>query len=89
MCKTVFVSVLVALVGAVLWAWNVEAPHHTNIPPTVPRTQYHPVLGEDICNMRYCEVMAVQRRGFNIALDVYNTMALNLCPEEAWDAITT
>lgn len=36
---------------------------------------------------RYCEVLAGSLRGGNVALDVYNTIGLNDCPDAAWRAL--
>lgn len=35
---------------------------------------------------RYCEILAGTLRGGNVALDVYNTIGLNDCPDAAWRA---
>lgn len=36
---------------------------------------------------RYCEVLAGTLIGGNVALDVYNTIGLNDCPDAAWRAL--
>lgn len=36
---------------------------------------------------RYCEVLAGTLSGGNVALDVYNTIGLNDCPDAAWRAL--
>ncbi|WP_052763937.1 hypothetical protein [Microvirga massiliensis] len=37
---------------------------------------------------RYCEIIPVVRDGFRLIATVYNTLGLNDCPAEIWNAIT-
>lgn len=39
-------------------------------------------------NVRYCEVIPVTRKRGNLTSFVYNTMGLNECPSDLWDALT-
>ena len=45
------------------------------------------VSGE-LRNVRYCEIIPVTRKGRTITSWVYNTLGLNDCPAEEWDALT-
>ncbi len=40
-------------------------------------------------NFRYCEVLLVSTGVDEIIADVYNSMGLNFCPQEQWDALDT
>ena len=41
----------------------------------------------DFRGKRYCELMTVNMTGFTINVDIYNTFAMNDCPEEEWSHI--
>lgn len=43
---------------------------------------------EELFNTRYCEIIPVTRDKQDITSWVYNTVGLNLCPAEQWDALT-
>ncbi len=45
------------------------------------------VSGE-LRNVRYCEIIPVTRKGHTLTSWVYNTLGLNDCPAEEWDALT-
>lgn len=38
-------------------------------------------------NVRYCEIIPVYREGVQFRAEVYNTLGLNDCPAEAWEAL--
>lgn len=42
----------------------------------------------NVRDARYCEIIPVVRDGFRLVATVYNTLGLNDCPPEKWDAIT-
>jgi hypothetical protein len=42
----------------------------------------------NVRDARYCEIIPVVRDGFRLLATVYNTLGLNDCPAEVWDAIT-
>jgi hypothetical protein len=42
----------------------------------------------NVRDARYCEIIPVVRDGFRLIATVYNTLGLNDCPTEIWDAIT-
>src|ERR687890_1497647 len=42
----------------------------------------------NVRDARYCEIIPVVRDGFRLVATVYNTLGLNDCPAEIWDAIT-
>ena len=41
----------------------------------------------DIRNYRYCEIIPVFRRGATFHVEVYNTINLNECPADLWNAL--
>ncbi|MEM9777001.1 MAG: hypothetical protein AAF902_20655 [Chloroflexota bacterium] len=51
--------------------------------PAVEQTQFLQAP-EDMRNFRYCEIIPVFRSGTTFNLEVYNTIGLNDCPDEAW-----
>jgi hypothetical protein len=42
----------------------------------------------NVRDARYCEIIPVVRDSFRLIATVYNTLGLNDCPDEIWDAIT-
>ena len=42
----------------------------------------------NVRDARYCEIIPVVRDGFRLVATVYNTLGLNDCPAEIWNAIT-
>lgn len=54
--------------------------------PMVQRTQFieH---AEDWRNLRYGEILPIFRSGFNIYVEVYNTISFNELPQDQWDKI--
>jgi hypothetical protein len=42
----------------------------------------------NVRDARYCEIIPVVRDGSRLIATVYNTLGLNDCPAEVWDAIT-
>ncbi|MEM7336244.1 MAG: hypothetical protein AAF490_29455 [Chloroflexota bacterium] len=57
--------------------------NQSEVIPAVEQTQFQQPP-EDMRNFRYCEVIPVFRSGTTLNLEVYNTVGLNDCPEEAW-----
>ncbi|MEM7133618.1 MAG: hypothetical protein AAF702_45410 [Chloroflexota bacterium] len=55
--------------------------------PAVEQTQFQRPP-EDMRNFRYCEILPIFQSGTDIYVEVYATMGLNECPEEAWNTIT-
>lgn len=51
--------------------------------PAITATQSMPVP-EDLRNVRYCEVIPVFQNGTTLNVEVYNTLGLNDCPDDAW-----
>lgn len=42
----------------------------------------------ELRNVRYCELVVVQRSGLSLTATVYNTLGLNDCPEDLWTGLT-
>lgn len=42
---------------------------------------------EDWRGFRFCEVMVVTRSGMTASINIYNTVGLSDCPEEAWTSL--
>ena len=42
------------------------------------------VIPSDLRNVRYCEVITVDRERLTFHVAVYNTLGLNFCPAEQW-----
>jgi hypothetical protein len=42
----------------------------------------------ELRNVRYCELIVVQRAGLSLTTTVYNTLGLNDCPEAEWSGLT-
>ena len=55
--------------------------------PAVEQTQFQRPP-EDMRNFRYCEVIPVFKRGSDLYIEVYASIGLNECPEEAWNTLT-
>lgn len=47
-----------------------------------------PYVSGELRDVRYCEVIPVTREGRQLTAWVYNTLGLNDCPAEEWDALT-
>ena len=45
--------------------------------------------GESLFDSRYCEVLLVDVEGDFAIVDVFNTVGLNECPSELWEALNT
>lgn len=54
--------------------------------PEVTQTQFADVP-DDIRNYRYCEIIPIFRTRLQITAEVYNTIGLNECPADLWDAL--
>jgi hypothetical protein len=39
-------------------------------------------------NVRYCEIIPIYRSGLKLHAEVYNTLGLNDCPTESWNALS-
>src|ERR1044072_3839163 len=39
-------------------------------------------------NVRYCEVIPITQQGQTVTSWIYNTLCLNDCPEQQWNALT-
>jgi hypothetical protein len=46
-----------------------------------------PGPGENLRNVRYCEVLTIARQWVTFLVNVYNTTGLNLCPADQWQAL--
>ena len=46
-----------------------------------------PGVPADLRNVRYCEVLTMERRGVTFDIRVYNTLGLNFCPPDKWAAL--
>lgn len=55
--------------------------------PAVEQTQFQRPP-EDMRNFRYCEVIPVFKNGSDLYVEVYASIGLNECPEEAWNKLT-
>lgn len=44
-------------------------------------------IPSDLRNVRYCEVITVKRDKFTLNVEVYNTLGLNFCPQDKWQAL--
>jgi hypothetical protein len=59
--------------------------------PAVAETAHPVTEGNTITgvrNARYCEIIPIVRDGLHLEATVYNTLGLNDCPAQAWNAIT-
>ncbi|MEM9257175.1 MAG: haloalkane dehalogenase [Pseudomonadota bacterium] len=63
-------------VGEEIAAQVVEFMRDNPIPETGP-----------LFNLRYCEILLVLATGEQLEAEVYNTIGLNDCPQDAWDAL--
>lgn len=56
---------------------------------TVPAVTQSQFLAppDDLRDVRYCEVIPAFRRGTMLTLEVYNTLGLNDCPADLWNAL--
>jgi hypothetical protein len=76
-------ALLVALAAALLGLTACGAPRLPTPPPAVddgPRGS----VPSQLRGTRYCEVLIGGSRGLSVAIDVYNTIGLNDCPEAEW-----
>ena len=48
-----------------------------------------PTTDETLFGTRYCEVFLIEVDGDDSTIEVYNTVGLNLCPPELWEALDT
>lgn len=67
----------------------VEVPESSSNDKTVPavsRTQFM-MPPEDIRDFRYCEIIPVFRERLKFSVEVYNSIDLNDCPTEEWNAL--
>ncbi|MEM8862635.1 MAG: hypothetical protein AAGD96_30360, partial [Chloroflexota bacterium] len=55
--------------------------------PAVEQTQFQRPP-EDMRNFRYCEVIPVFKNGTDLYVEVYASIGLNECPEEAWNSLS-
>ena len=55
--------------------------------PAVEQTQFQRPP-EDMRNFRYCEVIPVFKNGSDLYIEVYASIGLNECPEEAWNSLS-
>ena len=55
--------------------------------PAVEQTQFQKPP-EDMRNFRYCEVIPVFKNGLDLYIEVYASIGLNECPEEAWNSLS-
>lgn len=46
-----------------------------------------PNIPAELRNVRYCEILTMTRHGLTFDIDVYNTLGLNFCPADKWQAI--
>jgi hypothetical protein len=74
------ISLILILASAVPFAANAQEV------PAVDQTQFSEVP-ENVRDYRYCEIIPVFRSGLKLRAVVYNTIALNTCPAELWDAL--
>lgn len=51
--------------------------------PAVAATQSM-TIPDDLRNVRYCEIIPVFQEGTTLNVEVYNTLGLNDCPDDAW-----
>ena len=56
--------------------------------PAVTPSQIMP-LPEDLRDIRYCEILVVNRTLATFEIDVYNTIGSSDCPSEVWNQIDT
>ncbi len=55
--------------------------------PAIPELFALRTLTFSLHNFRYCEVLLAKTETGGIRAEVYNTMTLNSCPQEQWDAL--
>jgi len=54
--------------------------------PEVTQTQFL-TPPDDVRDYRYCEIVPIFRSGVTLHVEVYNTIDLNECPADLWDAL--
>lgn len=59
-----------------------STPPATSTPPSSPSDS------RELRDVRYCEVIPVTQKGATLTAWVYNTLWLNDCPADQWDALT-
>ena len=59
---------------------------HANAIPAVTQTQFQGPT-EGLRNYRYCEILPIFQSGLTLHIEVYATIGLNDCPDEAWQAL--
>jgi hypothetical protein len=52
--------------------------------PAVAQTAPTISIPPDLRNVRYCEVITIDRQGLTFHVAVYNTLGLNFCPADQW-----
>jgi hypothetical protein len=45
------------------------------------------LMSQQVRNVRYCEVVPTYRSGITLRTEIWNTLGLNDCPQDAWDAL--
>jgi len=79
---------LVALV-AVVFSAGCNAVLTESTEQTIPEITQTQFLRppDDIRDYRYCEIIPVFRSGTTLTVEVYNTIGLNECPADQWEAL--
>ena len=83
--KTIYISILATLMLLALSACGGADPSEAI--PAVEQTQFQRPP-EDMRNFRYCEVIPIFKNGTDLYVEVYASIGLNECPEEAWNTLS-
>lgn len=54
------------------------------VPSAVAQETPKPGVPAELRDVRYCEIIAVNRTRLTLNVEVYNTLGLNFCPAEQW-----
>jgi hypothetical protein len=76
------IAATLAIVGTVV----ISKTDHTQAVPEVTQTQFMTLPG-DLRDYRYCEIIPIFRSRATLYVEVYNTLSLNKCPAELWNAL--
>jgi len=80
------VTIVVVLIGAILYLFSGNMDSFSENVPAVERTQFMD-HGDDLRNVRYGEVIPIFRKGVKLYIEVYNTVEHNELPADLWNAL--
>lgn len=80
----IYIHILIIIAALALAACG--STDYSQAVPAVTQTQFQDPP-EDIRDFRYCEIIPVFRSGTTLYVEVYNTITLNECPADQWEAL--